>query len=742
MKLLHDLRRRRVFRLAGLYIVGAWVVVQVAEALFQAWGIPETANRFVFIAAALCFPIALVFSWIYDITSDGIVRTRKADADESVSMQLQKADYGILAALVAIGVVVVLGSFERIQEEIESGPAEAPTIERRANSIAVLPFKNLDINVETGYFSDGITEEVLHRLSTLGALHVLSSGSSFSFRNSDKAPAEISKTLGVSYLLDGSIRRNANRVRVTARLLDTSGFQIWSDTFDRELEQIFAVQTEIANAVSRQIVAEIVPLGALPAGRTTDNMEAYNAYLIGRYEADQRQLGWKGRAENAFRKAIELDPGYAPPYAGLAILVVNTERGQHWEDAQREAAKSLELDPELAEAHAVSGLITAVLGDRAAGIASLRRAIQLDPSYSSSYAWLALTLNWEGLQAESKEALYRGLEKDPFNPILVANLADKEEISGRFEAAEQLLLRLTGLPEVSGPSMYILELYHDWGRYADEIASYKTFMVKMGPEGRRSLPYFARAYASLGLTREANQWLDFWESISDDPIVPIADYYFIYKLYDDPDPLRAHLDAVEEQLERVDDETRAFLLAYGGMAQIHVAEYSKGIEWLESALDIYRQQYAPESPAGEIDITLYDRNWFTWLVVHMTQRLAFAYQQVDRNTEATDILKQLDGILASSEPRTPIRHEWNALQRGLHGDIDAAYQSLAAAAQLGWTNYYEIVNDPAWSALVEDERIGTLLSEAALRAKEQRKEVVAIEQSDDFRVRLEATLSL
>ena len=176
MNLLQDLRRRRMFRLAGLYIVGAWVVIQVAEALFNAWGLPETANRFVFIAAALCFPIVLVFGWIYDITADGIVRTRKAAPGETVNVGLKRADYLILAALLAVGIAIVGRSTTDIIEEMDEKSASAARLEK---SVAVLPFDSLDINAETRVFSDGISAEILHRLSTLRLLNVIAAPSSF-----------------------------------------------------------------------------------------------------------------------------------------------------------------------------------------------------------------------------------------------------------------------------------------------------------------------------------------------------------------------------------------------------------------------------------------------------------------------------------------------------------------------------------------------------------------------------------
>ena len=165
MRFWQELRRRRVFRLAGLYIFGAWALIQVADISFPAWGLPETALRYLFIAAIAGFPIALIFSWFYDITPQGIVRTDPAGEAEAVDLSLKRVDYVVLAALLAIGVTIVLGSLGKIQEEIETGAALTSRLEKMANSLAVLPFTNLDTNPDTAYFSDGITEEILHRLS-------------------------------------------------------------------------------------------------------------------------------------------------------------------------------------------------------------------------------------------------------------------------------------------------------------------------------------------------------------------------------------------------------------------------------------------------------------------------------------------------------------------------------------------------------------------------------------------------
>jgi TolB-like protein len=216
-----------VFRLAGVYIVGAWVAIEVSSVFFPAWGIPDTALRYLFIAAALLFPVALIFSWVFDITSQGIVRTEPAVPGEHVDLSLRRGDWILLSALGVIAIAVLYGSLQRVADEALLEPI-AEVVERIENSIAVLPFTNLDPNPDTGYFSDGVSEEILHRLSATRALHVLGWASAKILGQSEVAPAEISERLGVEYLLHGSIRRDGDFVRVTARLMDRSGLQVWS----------------------------------------------------------------------------------------------------------------------------------------------------------------------------------------------------------------------------------------------------------------------------------------------------------------------------------------------------------------------------------------------------------------------------------------------------------------------------------------------------------------------------------
>lgn len=744
MKVWRELRRRKVFRTAGLYIVGAWLVIQVADIFFPAWGFPETAIRYLFIAAAACFPVALVFGWFFDITPQGITRTESSSGGEIADLRLKPFDYMVLFALFGIGAAILFGSLGKIQEEIESLPHPIGGIEVKANSIAVLPFTHLDADPETGYFSDGVTEEILHRLSTLGTLHVLASTSSFAFRDSDESLPSIIRKLGVRYLLQGSVRRDSGHVRVTARLIDGDGFQIWSDSFDRRLESIFVIQTEIASKVSTQIVNEIIPPQELPAGRTTKNMEAYNAYLQGRAYFDKRTAGWKQEAESAFRRAIELDPGFAPPHAGLATLAVNTGDMAQWEEARVHAEKALQLDPDLPLGHATLGLIRTVLGDPEGGLRSLRRAIELDPSLGSAYQWIAMPLSRLGLEEEGFEMADRGLEIDPLNPILVTNIAGRESRYGNFDRAERLRLRLTMLPEKFHAAYRgLYNLYEEWGRYADAIEAAKNavrFAYRNGTEPDFSL--LAYAYAKLGMADEAEYWFERDRAQWPGP-GPALDRTLAMARAGRTRWLAEDLEVASRLVNSDGSYDKAYLLGYGGLLHLQAGHWTEGVDWLERSIALYFEDEQSGDRPGPIDWPVLGDNWETGLVIYLAGRLADAYRELGRDHDADMALRVREKLYEEITHFDAPRHlEQNATTRVLSANPDIALEHLERAIELGWANYYVMVNDPVWAETIQAPEFQALLDAAKRNVERQRAVVIATDSENDFRAEVEQLASV
>jgi TolB-like protein/Tfp pilus assembly protein PilF len=733
VKFLHELRRRRVLRFTGLYLVGAWLVIQVADISFPAWDIPESALRYLFLAVAACFPVALVFSWHYDFTARGIVRTAPAGESQLADLSLKKSDYVILAALFVISLFVVFESAEKIQDEIES------KVDRREHSIAILPFTSLDMSADTRYFSDGITEEILHRLSTLKALHVLASTSSFAFRNSGENPARISEILGVGYLLQGSIRREADQVRVTARLLDKSGFQIWSDTFDRELKGIFAIQSEIARRVSSEIVNEIVPSQALPAGRTTNNVEAYNQFLIGKAYFDARTPGWRNKAVEAFQNATELDPSFAPPYAGHAMsIAVNAGLGPHIDEAVLLAKKALELDPDFAQAHAILGLVTSFpteTADPALGEQMLRRAIEHDPSFSHAYNWLHFSLLQQGKIEKAKVAIRKGLEVDPLNPPMVANVAGDESRQGNFEYAEKLLLRLMSLPEQ--PQIAHIALWHIYrenGRYARMLKVAKESALEMVNLDPFILENVIETYERLGFFEKSEAWFQLLASYSNDELRLSNTRLRQHAHRGNFEALAAELDTnLQLTTDRGMQEDFHQRLLHAG-ALLHLGRFHESAQQLEVAVE-------PHFTSMLEDLGPEDAVW----IMH---RLAFLYQRTGRSGEAGALLSELESFYESISARSPGNRldpeilEHYALIHVLRDDIPNAITKLQKAVDQGWCNYYEVVNDIRWHSVLEDPEIQVLFLKAKKTLEQQRTIAEAADIELDFRAEIERLASL
>ena len=734
MGLWGELRRRRVYRMAGFYVVGAWLIIQVADVFFPAWGLPETALRFLIVAAISCFPIALVFSWIFDITISGIVRTEPADPDESFDNSLRRTDYVVLVALLSIGAAIAFGSLQKIVEEVD-GTVAVASVEKIANSIAVLPFANLDSNPDTGYFSDGVSEEILHRLSSLNALHVLSRASSFVFRDSNEGPARISAILGVRYLLHGSVRRDNNLVRVTAYLVDDAGKQVWSETFDRKLERIFDIQSEIANTVASRIENQIVTPDVLPAGRTTTNMEAYDAYLVGRAFVNARTPGFQDKAIAAFEEAIRLDENYAPPYAGLAValgLLYDWEPTH--ESAVRAAETALELDPELAEGHAALGLM--LLGETEDELEraerSLRRALDLDPSLTNAYNWLASTLQRRGRHEEANAVRERGLLVNPLDPILSLNKARQLTSQGEHEHAERLLLRLTHLPDTPGTAyLGLVGLYSSTGEFDKAVRWGKEALLAY-----REYPGFATMlswrYDNLGLTEDAGYWTAVALAHTPQPEERFWHKAFQFQIRGDLAGIRAETDKLRIALGPDIDALHGINAAEYATANILVGNVDVGIDVFEKTFD-FESLSTLQHPAAFRQ------------GLEFSHVLAYAYQQVGRDDEAhvllTRVHKKLNVLVVEQNLDFGPLHHLFAQNFGLRGDFDAAADAMEAAIKAGWLRYLWVMNDPAWAETIADPRIARMLDDVKVELERQRAVVEQADAEHDFRAEFAAMRS-
>jgi len=430
MSFIEELKRRNVIRVSIAYVVVSWLVSQVAEFAIETFGAPDWVLKIFVVFLMLGFPVVVIFAWAFEMTPEGIRRERDVDRNQSIVKHTgRKLDYTIIFVLVlALGYFI----FDKVRDQAsevtttvaqEAVTAEAPvTVDAipADPSIAVLPFTDMSPEQDQGYFSDGISEELLNVLVKVNGLKVASRTSSFTYKGSNLSLAEIADELKVDHVLEGSVRKADNRIRITAQLIDAkTDRHLWSESFDRELVDIFTIQDEIANAIVTALSSELGILQDTPAiavATATDNLDAYELYLKARGLFLARQQLEESIA--LYERAVALDPEFARAWEGLAAVYAVVESwgftGRDWDSLATQAAeRALELDPGLSIPWAVVGQVATNNADHISGMANMSRAIQLDPTNATNYLWRGISYSTLGFQAEAIADFKRCLEIDP-----------------------------------------------------------------------------------------------------------------------------------------------------------------------------------------------------------------------------------------------------------------------------------------------------------------------------------------
>ena len=476
MSLIEELKRRNVIRVGLAYVVIAWLLLQVADVVLNNIDAPGWVFRAILLVLALGFALAVFFAWAFELTPEGLKKEKEVDRSKSITRSTgRKLDFFIMGLM-----ALALGYFA-LDKFAGDNPSTAATTDRGATttarkaqaepvspiteqanaspgssgtagtpptrSIAVLPFVDMSAEGDQAYLSDGIAEELLNLLAQISDLQVAARTSSFSFKGKDAQIADVARELRVAHILEGSVRKAGNRVRITAQLIKADdGYHLWSETFDRTLDDVFAIQDEISAAVVSALKIKL--LGVVPKSVEV-NPEAYALYLQGLYFRERRtQKDWENSVL-AYQQALDIDPDYAAAWAGLS-MVLGAQAGQGYIDlregslqARSAAQKALALDPNLAEAYAAMGLIQLnydwdwdsaeasfqramdlapgdarilaqmgilqrYVGDLATSVALNERAVALDPLSLNGYHQLGLALTWGG-ELDEAMAVYNHL---------------------------------------------------------------------------------------------------------------------------------------------------------------------------------------------------------------------------------------------------------------------------------------------------------------------------------------------
>jgi TolB-like protein len=444
LSLFNELKRRNVIRVAAAYVVTAWLIIQVVETIFPAFGFGDAAIRLVVMVLAIGFVPVVVLAWAFELTPEGLKKDSDVDRTQSVAPQTgRKLDRAIMVVLaLALGYFAVdkfVLDPARDQAELESATqqarAEALVESWGDKSIAVLPFVNMSSDPEQEYFSDGLTEELLNLLAGVKELKVAARTSSFYYK--DKLDtitfAEIAQQLGVAHVLEGSVRKSGKQLRITAQLIKTEGgFHVWSETFNRTLDDIFVIQDEIAAAVVDSL--KITLLGEAPHSRVTST-QAYELTLQGRYFYNRRATGDEERALDHFERAVELDPGIAEAWIGLIPLYLRLYDPPDVKRAREAVDRALAIEPDNPEAHVRLGMVLGSEGEGGLGWLEVERALELGPDNPLALAVTAGKAHADGDLDRAIELQSRAVAIDPLHIVNRGNLAVFLEHAGRLDEA-------------------------------------------------------------------------------------------------------------------------------------------------------------------------------------------------------------------------------------------------------------------------------------------------------------------
>ncbi len=467
-----------MLRMTVIYILAAWVVVQVASEAFPAFNIPDGAIRYVWVAVLIGFPVAVLFSWKYDFTASGIRRTPAAHEDVEAARSLTRVDYGVLAALALVMLATVFSVGQRLVE-VQTETARAPTTrEIDPNSIAVLPLESLSPNPDDAYFAAGVHDALITSLSKITALMVTSRTSTLNV-NSKLSVPEIGRQLGVAKLLEGSVLMDGDRVRVIVQLIDAaSDLHLWADTYEREVADIIALQNEVARTIADVIEVQLTPreeVALAEANRVRP--DSYRAYLKGMYQFRQETPEADRRGIEILEEVVRQDPTSALAHAGLAygyaILAHSPFPGNAYPKAKSAADIALQLDPELAEAHlAVAMYREYYEWDFEGAERAFTRAIKLNPSLTDAHyhlGWLYELLGPER-EEESLAEGERARELDPLSPFIVGWLANQYEDACRYEDALRLAREAIRLDPEFPIGWFVLGVIHaELGQFDEAI---------------------------------------------------------------------------------------------------------------------------------------------------------------------------------------------------------------------------------------------------------------------------------
>jgi TolB-like protein/Flp pilus assembly protein TadD len=691
MGLLSELKRRNVFRVAFAYIIVGWVVLQVAEFLAPLLNLPEWTVSFALYLGILGFPFALLFAWAFELTPEGLRRTQDVDPEASITHVTRSMLNRIIMVLMGLAILLLLldrflpdtGSGDEAKPTTPADPVAEEAAPEKPKSIAVLPFVNMSNDKEQEYFSDGISEELLNALTKIRDLRVAARTSSFAFKGKNQDITQIGNALNVEAILEGSVRKSGQRLRITAQLINVAdGYHLWSETYDRDLTDIFAIQDEISAAIVSALKIHLIGDEITTKSKAVD-LEAYNFFLLGRHSLRRRTEASLQSAVKQYQKAIDIEPTYAEAWVGKATataLLSEDDYGQiPHAVATREAQSILDmafaLDANSGAAHATQSLLYMDNYRPQDSLQSLQRAIALIPNEGILYSWQFNAYSALGNYNAALASLEQAYKIDPLHHTIRHNLVMQYGINGKTAKAREMVA--TG-----SETAYELEaeIAFTLGHWADVTRAY-TQAIERAEGGYnyrnsfiRSLYYFFNLKnAELARQDMTERTLNYYQAVID----PVG---------------------LLESNSQSD---------FSAMNIIRLTPYLIAMirtDACEQVIEILHQKDFANTPLyGAIDGT----PGYALLAQHYAYCLKTTGRQQQASALARRILAYIEAAVANGEQ--PYYFDFLALTQMLLGDEDAAMGSL----RLAW-QYYDL----SWVMLSSPQF-------APLRSREEFRELSA-----------------
>ena len=555
------MKRRNVYKVAVAYAVVSWLLIQIATQVFPFFEIPNWAVRLVVLLLILGFPVALILSWAFEITPEGIKRESEIDPRKSISLHTGRKIVALTIALAVIAAGLLAFQLLRsgVHSHLEGGAAATPSTDGLAGarpsipekSIAVLPFDNLSRDPDNAYFAEGVQDEILTRLAKVADLKVISRTSTQRFKSAPSDLREIAKQLGVANILEGSVQKASDQVRVNVQLINAlTDAHLWADTYDRKLTDIFAVESDIAKTIADTLQAKLTGSEKRLIAKTpTVNPEAHELYLKGKFFWNKRTAADLRKSIEYFNQAIEKDPGYAPAYAALAQSwkLLPAFNGGAPKDcfpqAETAAKKALALDDTSSDAHAALASLKGLNGfDYPGAIVEYERTLQLNPNDATARQWFANdTLANIGQTEREIAELKRAVELDPLSLIINSNL---------------------GVAYIHAASL-------------DEAIAQLRKTVELDSTFYYAHYNLAEALELKGLIPEAMAEYQKTESMTEDP-VPLGMLGRLYALHGQQDEALKILQRLRQNREQ------RYTAAYGlALINVGLGDRNEAVNWLE-----------------------------------------------------------------------------------------------------------------------------------------------------------------